>query len=190
MGGPLKSCMKGAKDNASPLLDPGLSKLDNPLSVELLGFKEALLKPLPELVSFVADQLASNLENIIQEHLSHHVASQMPRVQSDKPPSDAEGKLDSKAQQSDGLIKALKGKVPEVTSQAVSRVSGNFSNAISSVTSLGEPLSATLPNDPDNPLLVGLYDLAKSGNSAQLETVLRPQATEMCGKLMADARGL
>ncbi|MFS1523851.1 PAAR domain-containing protein [Microbulbifer sp. 2304DJ12-6] len=35
MGGPLKSCMKGAKDNASPLLDPG----------PIVARHEALLQP-------------------------------------------------------------------------------------------------------------------------------------------------
>ncbi len=190
MGGPLKSCMKGAKDNASPLLDPGLSRLEDPASAELLGFKEALSMPASDLGSFVQDQLTSILESGIQDILSHHVASHLPQVGLDGLTSKALGALNTKALHSDALIAALKGNVPEVTSQAVSRVSQNFSDAVSSVTSLGEPLSATLPKVPDNPLVGGLHDLAQSGNTAKLESVLHPQASDMCVKLMADACGL
>ncbi|WP_108820135.1 PAAR domain-containing protein [Pseudovibrio sp. Alg231-02] len=190
MGGPLKSCMKGAKDNASPLLDPGLSRLEDPASIELLAFKEALSMPVPELGAFVQDQLTSILESGIQDILSHHVASHLPKVGLDGLTNKALDTLKTKALHSDALIGALKGKVPEVTSQAVSRVSQNFSDAVSSETSLGEPLSATIPNIPDNPLVAGLHDLAQSGNPAKLESVLRPQASDMCVKLMANACGL
>ncbi|WP_150526776.1 PAAR domain-containing protein [Roseibium sediminis] len=187
MGGPFKSCMKGAKDSSAPLLDPGLSKLADPATAELLSYRNALAGGLDSLENFVSQTMSSLLENGIQNALSQHVASLVPPSVGAALPGAALSAVKD-GLTSDNLVSALKGKLNGIANDVGGHMSAQLGQASKSLTSMGNPLTAVLPNPPGNSLANAVHAMA-SGQPDALKSTLTAMATEKVPNLAAHAAG-